>query len=152
MHGRNREKEGNLKLECDWCAHCIRANIVILNWQRPLWESDQEVVKRSGKDEPMWVVIHLCMETMLGISLYSYLYLKLAKMLCLSYCILCFLFNKIGEQGGRTGSAWKWAGVGVGGRGRWPQTMHTLMDKCKNNKKVKWNMNIFCQCMYNDIM
>jgi hypothetical protein len=37
------------------------------------------------------------MEAMLGISLYSYLYLKLAKMLCLSYYHLCFLFNKIGE-------------------------------------------------------
>jgi hypothetical protein len=36
-------------------------------------------VKRSGRDEPMWVVIHKCMEGMLGISLYSYLYPKLAK-------------------------------------------------------------------------
>jgi hypothetical protein len=35
------------------------------------------------------------MEAMLGISLCSYLYLKLAKMLCLSY----YLFNKIGEEG-----------------------------------------------------
>jgi hypothetical protein len=61
-------------------------------------------VKRSGGDEPMWVVIHRWMEAMLGISLYSYLYLKLAKMLCLSYYLLCFLFNKIGEEG-RTGSA-----------------------------------------------
>jgi hypothetical protein len=61
----------------------------------------------------MWVVIHMCMEAMPGISLYSYLYLKLAKTLCLSYYLLCFLFNKIGEEG-RTGSAWKWGG---GGRG-----------------------------------
>jgi hypothetical protein len=72
-------------------------NIVILNWQRPLWEGDQEVVKRSGRDESMWVVIYKCMEAMLGISLHTYLYLKLAKMLCLSYYLLCFLFNKIGE-------------------------------------------------------
>jgi hypothetical protein len=42
------------------------------------------------------------MEATLGISLYSYLYLKLAKTLCLSYYILSFLFNKIGEQEGRT--------------------------------------------------
>jgi hypothetical protein len=63
-------------------------------------------VKRSGGDEPMWVAIHMCMEAMLGISLYSYLCLKLAKMLYLSYYLLCFLFNKIGEEG-RTGSAWK---------------------------------------------
>jgi hypothetical protein len=62
-------------------------------------------VKRSGRDEPIWVAIHKCMEATLGIFLYSYLHLKLAKMLCLSYYLLCFLFNKIREQGGRTGSA-----------------------------------------------
>jgi hypothetical protein len=58
--------------------------MVILNWQRSLWEGDQEVVKRSGRNEPMWVEIHMCMEAMLGIPLYSYPYLKLAK-LCLYY-------------------------------------------------------------------
>jgi hypothetical protein len=40
-----------------------------------------EVVKRSGRDEPMWVLIHKCMEAMLGISLYSYFYPKLAKII-----------------------------------------------------------------------
>jgi hypothetical protein len=34
------------------------------------------------------------MEATLGISLHSYLYLKLAKTICLSYYLLCFLFNK----------------------------------------------------------
>jgi hypothetical protein len=60
------------------------------------------------------------MEAKLGISLYSYLYLRLAKMLCLSYYLLCFLFNKIGKQEGRTGSAWKRGAVGSysGGRKR----------------------------------
>jgi hypothetical protein len=72
-----------------------------------------DVVKRSGRDEPVWVVINRCMETTLGISLCSCLYLKPAKMLCVSYYLLCFLFNKISEQEGRTGSAWKW-GVGAG--------------------------------------
>jgi hypothetical protein len=57
-------------------------------------------VKRSGRDEPMWVAIHMYMEAMLGISLYSFLYLKLAKMVCLSYYLLCLLFKKIGEQEG----------------------------------------------------
>jgi hypothetical protein len=38
-------------------------------------------VKRSGRDKPMWVAIYKSMEAMLGISLYSYLYLKLAKMI-----------------------------------------------------------------------
>jgi hypothetical protein len=46
------------------------------------------------------------MEATLGISLYSYLYPKLAKTICLSYYLLCFLFNKIGKEGG-TGSLWK---------------------------------------------
>jgi hypothetical protein len=72
-------------------------------------------VKRSGRDEPMWVAIHMCMKAMLGFSLCSYLYLKLAKMLCLSYYLLCFLFNKIGEQESGTDSAQKWGG------GEWPK-------------------------------
>jgi hypothetical protein len=46
----------------------------------------------------MWVVIHKCMEAMLGISLYSYLSLKPAKMLCLSYYLLCFLFKKLEKR------------------------------------------------------
>jgi hypothetical protein len=71
-----------------------------------IWEGDWEVVKRSGRDEPIWVVIHMCMEAMLGISLYSYLYVKLAKMLCLSYYRVCLVFYKIGEEG-RAGFAWK---------------------------------------------
>jgi hypothetical protein len=38
-------------------------NKVILNWQRPLWEGDYEAVKKSGRDEPTGVVIHIHMET-----------------------------------------------------------------------------------------
>jgi hypothetical protein len=130
VHRRNREREGNPKLECGWCANCRGVNIVILNWQRPLWEGDQEVVKRSGRDEPMWVATHKCMEAMLGISLYRYLYLKLTKTLCLSYYLLCFLFNKIREQECRTGFAWKWVEVA--------QTMYIHVSKCKNDlKKLK---------------
>jgi hypothetical protein len=47
---------------------------------------------------PIGAAIHMCMETTLGISLYTYPYLKLAKKPRLSYYLLCFLFNKIGEQ------------------------------------------------------
>jgi hypothetical protein len=90
--------------------YSLLRNKVIFNWQRPLWE----IVKRSCRDKPMWVVIHKCMEAILGISLYSYLYLKLAKMIYISYYLLCFLFNKIGEQEDRTGSAQEKVG---GGRG-----------------------------------
>jgi hypothetical protein len=75
----------------------------------------------------MWVAIHKCMEAALGISLYSYLHLKLAKTLSLSYYLLHFLFKKIGGQGDGTGSAWK-QGVGVA------QTMYTYVTKCKHYK------------------
>jgi hypothetical protein len=34
-------------------------------------EGDQEVVKRSGRNEPMWVIIHKCTEATLRLSLYS---------------------------------------------------------------------------------
>jgi hypothetical protein len=39
------------------------------------------------------------MEEMLGISLYSYLYFNLAKMIHLSYYCLCLLFNKNWRRG-----------------------------------------------------
>jgi hypothetical protein len=89
-------------------------NIVTLNWQTPLWEGDQEVVKRSGRDEPIWVVKHMCMETTQGTSLYSYLHLKLAKMPCFKKLSLMFSpqkksENKMAEQvlpgSGRGGGA-----------------------------------------------
>jgi hypothetical protein len=95
-------------------------NIVILDWQRPLWEEDQEVAKRSGRDEPMWVAIHKCMEATPGISLYGCLCLKLAKMLCLSYYLSCFLFNNIKEQ----------EVIWMEGGG--PNNVYTR-EKCKNN-------------------
>jgi hypothetical protein len=90
-------------------------NKVFLNWQRPLWERDQKVVKRYGRDEALWVAIHKCMEATLGISLYSYLYFKPAKRLCFSYYLLCFLFNKIREQEGRNRFCPEAGGLGRGG-------------------------------------
>jgi hypothetical protein len=39
---------------------------------------------------------------------------------CLSYYLLCFLFNKIGEQKGGTGSTWKQGEIGER-RGKWPK-------------------------------
>jgi hypothetical protein len=77
-------------------------------------------VKRSGRDEPIGVVIHLCMEAMLGISLYTHVYLKLTKMLCLSYYLNVFSSTKLekraeqvlpGSECGRGGR-----GAGTGGR------------------------------------
>jgi hypothetical protein len=52
-------------------------------------------------------------------------------MLCFSYYLLCFLINKIGEEG-RTGSAWKRGGGGGGDegqRGEMAQTMYAHMNK-----------------------
>jgi hypothetical protein len=56
-------------------------------------------------------------------------------MLHLSYYRLCFLFNKIGEQEGRTGSTQKQR------VGEVAQTMYTHVSKCKNDKikEVKQN-------------
>jgi hypothetical protein len=68
---------------------------------------------------------------MLAVSLYSYLYFKLARTICLSYYLLCFLFNKIRKQEDRSGSAWKCVGVGSG---EVAQTMNTHVSKCTNNK------------------
>jgi hypothetical protein len=65
-------------------------SIIITKWQVPLWDGNKEVVKRFGRDEPIWVVIHICMETTQGISLYSYLSLKLAKMPYFSYYLKKF--------------------------------------------------------------
>jgi hypothetical protein len=76
---------------------------------------DWKVVNKSGRDESIWVVVHLCTEAMIGISLYSYLNYKLGKVLCLSYYFLCLLFNKI-RKAGRTYYAWKQWGCGVRGR------------------------------------
>jgi hypothetical protein len=55
------------------------ANTVTLKQQRSIWESDRELVKRSGRDELIWVVTHLCMEAILGISPHSYPYLNWQK-------------------------------------------------------------------------
>jgi hypothetical protein len=56
-------------------------------------------------------------------------------MSCFSYYLLCIFFSKIGEQEGRTGSAWRW------GRGEVAQIMYIHVSKCKykkhNLKKIK---------------
>jgi hypothetical protein len=74
----------------------------------------------------MWVAIHKGMEPVVGNSLYSCLYSKLAKTVCLSYYLLYFAFDKIGEEG-ETGSAQK-------GTGEVVQTMYTHVIKCKNEQ------------------
>jgi hypothetical protein len=63
------------------------------------------------------------MEAMLGISLYSYPYLKLTKHYV--FFIIAYVFsNKIGAEG-RTGSAWKREGW----EGEMAQIMYAHMNK-----------------------
>jgi hypothetical protein len=45
----------------------------------------------SVRDESTWVVTHLCMEAMVGISLYSYPYLNEQK--CFVFLILAYVFS-----------------------------------------------------------
>jgi hypothetical protein len=66
----------NPKHESIWWPHSRGTNTETLKWQRSIWDGDQEVVKRSVKDESTCTVTHLYVEAMLGISLYSYLYLN----------------------------------------------------------------------------
>jgi hypothetical protein len=68
------------------------------------------------------------METTQGISLFSYLYLNLAKMLCLSYYLLYLFFYKIEEQEDGAGSSLR-----VEGRGKVVQIIYTHVCKCKND-------------------
>jgi hypothetical protein len=86
-------------------------------------------VKRSGRDESVWDVIHLCREAMLGIALYSYAYHNKQKCYVSYYCS-CLLFNKLEKMAEQVlpGSE------GVGGRGKgqggeMAQTMYAHMNK-----------------------
>jgi hypothetical protein len=48
-------------------------------------------VKRSGRDESVRVVIYMCMEAMLGISLCNYPYLNQQK--CFVFLIIAYVFS-----------------------------------------------------------
>jgi hypothetical protein len=94
-------------------------------------------VKSFIGDEPIGVVIHICMEISYGNSLCSYLYLNLAKMSSFSFIFYLF-FYKIREQESRSGAAGGRAGTsgreGKGGRRmNMLQIMYTHVCKCKND-------------------
>jgi hypothetical protein len=95
------------------------------NWLRPLWEGHQEIVKRSGRDGLMWVIIHKCMETTQGISLYSYLYLKLEKNTV--FLIIFYVFSSTKSENKRAEQVLPIGGVCVlgGGCGSSPNKVHT---------------------------
>jgi hypothetical protein len=77
----------------------------------------------------MWVVIHMCMEAMPGISLHNYLYLKLAKILSF---LLSLIFSL--QQNERTRGQNKFCPEVVGRGKEVVQTMYTHVSKCKNDK------------------
>jgi hypothetical protein len=80
----------------------------------------------AGRDEPIGVVILMCVEAMLGISLYSYLYLKLAKHH--TFLIIFYIFFLL--QNWRT-REWSRFCLEAGWRGEVAQTMYTHISKCK---------------------
>jgi hypothetical protein len=85
--------------------------------------------ERSGRDEPMWFAIHQYLEARLGISLYSYLYLKLAKTLYLF--IISYILSSTKSENKRVEKVLPGSGsIGVGRSG----TMYTHVSKCKNDK------------------
>jgi hypothetical protein len=81
------------------------------------------IVTRSGTNEPIWVAKHVCIETTQGISLRSYLYLKLAKMPCFFKSFLIFFLLQNWRTRGQNRFC---LGVGMeGGRGEVAQIMYT---------------------------
>jgi hypothetical protein len=87
-------------------------------------------VKKTGRDEPVGVVKHICIETTQENSLCSYLYLTPEKTPCFSFYLLCFFFHKIREQEGGTG----WGcGRERDKRMNPVQIMYTHVYKCKND-------------------
>jgi hypothetical protein len=98
-------------------------------------------VKRTGRSEPVGVVIYICMETTKGISLCSYFYLKLAKPSCFSY-LLCFSSTKsenrrVDRFRGKFGGVWhQWERGGGGERDRRMNTVQIMcihVCKCEND-------------------
>jgi hypothetical protein len=75
----------------------------------------------------MWVAIHMCMEAMLAISLYSYLYFKLAKRYVL-LSLKVFSSTKL-EKRAEQVLPGNWGVGGTGGWGEVAQTMYTHVSK-----------------------
>jgi hypothetical protein len=105
------------------------------------------VVKRSCKNEPIWVAIHKCMEAIPGISLYSYLYPKLAKMLSF---LLSVMFSL--QQNQRTRGQNRFCSKGE----KVAQTTYIHVSKCKTNKikgerKKKYQARSIKQSIHSDL-
>jgi hypothetical protein len=97
--------------------------------QRPQWEGDQEIGKRSGRDEPIKVVIHMCMEAMLGISVQ----LSQASKNTMSF-LLSLMFSL--QQNPRRRRQNRFCQE-VGGGGEEVASLYTDVIKCKKNNILK---------------
>jgi hypothetical protein len=67
-------------------------------------------MKRTGREELIGVVIHICMGAAQGISLCSYLHLELGK--CHVSLFIFYVFSPTKSENRRTGSASGWVGGG----------------------------------------
>jgi hypothetical protein len=67
-------------------------------------------MKKCGRDEPIWIVIHMRVEATLGISLYSCLYLKLAKNAMFFLLSLMFSLQQNQRTRGQNRICRKWGG------------------------------------------
>jgi hypothetical protein len=75
------------------------------------------------------------MEAMLGISLYNYLCLKLAKMLV--FLIVSYVFSPTKSEQVPPGKRWERCEEGEGS----PYNVYTHINKCKNDKIKKERKN-----------
>jgi hypothetical protein len=102
-------------------------NTEILNRPGPPWEGDYGGVKRIRGDEPIGVVIYIIMETLQGISLCNYIYLKLAKMSC--FFLIFYLFYSTKSENRRAEQDW---GGGVQESDGGGNSSMTYLIHCKN--------------------
>jgi hypothetical protein len=96
-------------------------------------------VKSIRGDEPNGVVMHICMETTQGNSMYSYLYLKLPKSHVFLFYLFSFFFFKIREQESGTcteGTVTSGRGEITGKGGRWMNTVQKCIHMYVNAKKI----------------
>jgi hypothetical protein len=93
---------------------------------------DQEVVKRSGTDEPIWVVIHLHGNNTRNLPVYLSLSQSSKNVMFFFLFFMLFL-----RQDWRTRGKNRFClGPGGQGEGRLAQITYTHISKCKNNKII----------------
>jgi hypothetical protein len=83
----------------------------------PPWEVDEGGVKMTERDEPVGVVIHVCMEITQGNSLCSYLCLKLVKKVMFLFVSFMSFLLQNWRTGGQNRFCLGLGVVGTGGRG-----------------------------------